>query len=209
MTQITEIAVTIEDGKKAVEEYAPARKASVTIKASVGEGQDGEVVLENIRRIADQKVHEIINNKPAKPVPKVAAVDAGASSPSAPSSETSAPSTAAASPEPEKPKATRGKGKTKDDLAQEAGIPVDSDPLGLGIQALPAEPAPPPPAEVTDLDLANAVSKKVTALGNTPEAVTKLTALLVEFGGRPAPKQARDIPQARRPEFLARLDALK
>jgi hypothetical protein len=202
--QITEVAVTIEDSLRHANDEFGRRKASVTVKGIVPEGEAPEAAIEYIRRLSDAKVNEILYNKPARQVPYPTDAGATALEPACDPSKTEAPNAAPASaPTPAvDPKATKPK-------AAKTAKEANNDPAGLGIQSLPpaekaAEPAKPVDTTITDLELANAITKKNNALGK-PEVIS---ALLVKFGGRPAPKQVRDIAQDQRKAFLAELDGL-
>jgi hypothetical protein len=61
---ITNGTVTFEDGVKAKEEFAPAKKAKVELSFSVPEGQDGVKWLDAVMQIATDKVDEILGRKP-------------------------------------------------------------------------------------------------------------------------------------------------
>jgi hypothetical protein len=202
LVNIIEVEVSIGDSARHSDDEYGRRKAEVTIKGIVPEGVNPEDAIEQVRRYADAKCHEIIHNKPARPVPPAASASA-------------TPLTGASSSPEQKSDAATPEGKTKADLEAEAvkaaGGKKASFPKAKGKGKAKKETKPEPDPEdgnkdatITDLDLANAITKKNTDLGK-PQAIS---ALLVEFGGRPAPKQVRDIPQEKRLEFLEKLEAL-
>lgn len=193
---ITNGSITIEDGTKAAEEYAPARKVSVTLAFAYDvEGLD---ILSAAADIANAKVTELLG-KTAKPKPATTA--------------------SATVPVTEK-KATKAKDKapekTKDDLAREAGLleetPAPTDPKLAtkkpddDLSELLGDEAPKP---ITDAELSSAAQKKnaTEKEKNTNWAPTKIRELVAEYAG--AGKQIRDIPAEKRQEFLTKLDALK
>jgi hypothetical protein len=189
---ISSISITIEDGVKKAEDYAPARKASVTLSASVVEGADPEAAIEWVRRLADAKVYEIIHNKPAKPVPIVA------SSPS---------SGGPSSPETKADAAPFSKNKGH----LEAAAVIAAGGKGKRFPPAKSEKKAEEPKEdasttdeISDQELANAVIKKNNIINN-PQLIS---GLLIEYGGRPAPKQVRDISQDQRAKFLEELEKL-
>ena len=57
---INSVSVTFENGVKR-EEYGPTRKAAVTISATVGENEDGAVVLAFISTLALAKVADLLS----------------------------------------------------------------------------------------------------------------------------------------------------
>lgn len=205
VVNIIEVEVSIGDSARHSDDEYGRRKAEVTIKGIVPEGVNPEDAIEQVRRYADAKCHEIIHNKPAKPVPSVASATATAS--------TGAPS----SPEQQADATTpSGKDKLEAEAVKAAGgkgpkFPgVDKKPAAKG-KAKPKakkdtlqDQKQPVTEEITDLDLANAITKKNASLGKPQE----ISALLAEYGGRPAPKQVRDIAQEQRAEFLEKLDKL-
>lgn len=200
---ITNGTVTIEDGKKAAEEYAPARKASVSISFSVDEGEDGDASLTAAGNLAQQHVHRLLHKIPAAGVAaeKLAI---------------------AAALKKEKPPA-----KTKADLAKEANVPAkdtvhkvtvdeelledeqtitsDGKVVEDDLNDLLGDSAPAP---ITDLELANAVQKKNAERKEADPnwAPAKIRDVISEYSGG---KRVNDIPAAKRAEFLKKIEALK
>lgn len=201
---ITNGTVTVEDGIKAKEEYAPARKVNVTIAFNVTEGQDGEKVANEAGDAANAAVHRLLGTtapvkvaKPGKP--------AAAATPAS---------------EPAKPALT-----DKDKLAAAAGLPVDD---GLGGASEPAKPAKPEkpakpaviednlddllgpeaPKPITDAELTDAAQKKnKSQKEKDPKwSPVKIRELCVKYAG--ADKHFRDIPADKRADFLKELEAL-
>jgi len=233
MTQlITGGIVSVEDGTKKSEEFAPARKVRVELHFDVPEGTDeGHRMLDSVAALADAKVKELLGHKPAAkaaaPKPEVAAALAAVETTLVPGS------TAAVQ-----------NAKTKDDLAREAGVsvgvvdgPKAPKPPGRPRKAQEAppapvndpaamveEPAPEPtvddfsvepevPAEIISDDEINRVVKVVNDRlgGPSSGAPVQIKTVIARF--RPADwgnKQftLRDIPQAVRQEFKDELKAL-
>lgn len=199
---ITSGTVSIEDGLKAKEEYAPARKVKVELAFGVPDGADGTHFLNGVTQIAEAKVAELLGRAP-KPNQPAAIADKQATI-----------TTPAAKPakieKAAKPKAPE---KTKADLeaemlaeasgpAAEPEIAADDD----NLDDILGEAAPDP---ITDKQLSDACVAKAAAnskvAGWEPK---KIRALIEEFTGAPG-KHNREIPAEKRPDFLKRLEALK
>lgn len=191
-------SVTVEDGLKKAEEYAPPRKVSVTINFATPEGQDATTFLETAKSLASASVTELLGGKIAAVVPKAATKKA----------ETVAKKT-------EEPKpADAPKERTKADLEaemmaelnapkKEPTVPVETadDIIGdLGVEA---------PQPVTDKELSDAIIAKANKMksvaGWDPK---KLRELVEKFVGAAGAKFAQ-IPAAKRHDFLRDLDGLK
>ena len=202
--------VQIEDGTKAKEEYAPARKVIVELRFEVPEGGDGSAMLDSVALQADNKLRQLLDR------PTIAATSfekLGAAL--APKKSTKAPAA---------PKATE---KTKAELAKELGLPT-TDTVHKAPEAALGEPEAPAapvqtdiedeleslgiaaPAPITDKELGDAASKKMAELKTKhgekfdPTAIRSLLTSYYEGGTRIA-----SIPVAKRPEFLAKLSELK
>jgi hypothetical protein len=221
-------SVTIEDGTKAKEEYAPARKVAVTINFAVPEGAVGQPFLDLAARAADNKVREMLGRPTVAPDVMRAAHEM---------LTTTAPKTAlqvveAVSAKTEKPaakpKAEKPAGKTKADLAKEAGLPTTDTVHKAPAEALDAldeTPAPVAPVSIgdeleslgidaapaiTDKELGDAANKKAIELrakhGDKYDP-TILRALLTSYYGTGT--RIASIPTDKRPEFMETLAALK
>lgn len=212
---ITSGTVFIEDGVKAKEEYAPARKASVTLNFAVPEGAAAQAYLDATATMARDKVTELLGRAAtAKIVPPASAATPLAAAPS------SAPKGAEIPKIPETPAkpTTRKKNdapageKTKADLEKEmlanAGktpeTPMieDEDPLSdlLGDTA---------PIPVTDKELSAAAIAKADKMKAVSGWDAKKIRLLVEkFAGK-AGSKFHEVPADKRHDFLKELDALK
>lgn len=208
--------VQIEDGTKAKEEYAPARKVIVELRFEVPEGGDGSAMLDSVALQADNKLRQLLN----RPTVAQAAMSASLDTPPMPTPEkTKAPAKAKAAP-----KATE---KTKAELAKELGLPT-TDTVHKAPEAALGEPEAPAapvqtdiedeleslgiaaPAPITDKELGDAASKKMAELKTKhgekfdPTAIRSLLTSYYEGGTRIA-----SIPVAKRPEFLVKLSELK
>lgn len=204
---ITNGTVTIEDGTKAKEDYAPARKVSVSISFSVPENGDGRQFLDAAGAIAQQQVQHLLG-RAVSPVKEPAKEPAPSAAPAAETPTAGAPS------------GKKKPAKTKADLAKEAGLPttdtVHKAPVQLDIE----EDLNPPeddlgdlidaPAPITDAEIAKAAQMK-NALQKQKDPnwqPQKLRDLITAYAG-PAPKKLTDIPAAKRQEFLDKLKALE
>jgi hypothetical protein len=75
MTAISGGVVSIEDGKKANEEYAPARKVRVELRFEVPEGSMAEKLLDATAVMANRKVMELLGHKEIEPSAPVQIVE--------------------------------------------------------------------------------------------------------------------------------------
>ena len=220
---ITGGTVAIEDGIKAKEDFAPARKVKVELSFSVPEGGDGVAFLDGVSAVAEGKLRELLGKAPAAPKPVQAATQAPVEAPAkAPAKPKAAKEKApAAPPAPEK---------TKADLAKEAGLPtkdivtkgpsdeelLEDEPTITAagkavaeeddLNDILGEAAPPP---VTDLELGKAAQEKnakMKAEHGEAWAPAKIRELISKYSDG---KRINDIPAAKRPQFLKELDALK
>lgn len=206
--QITGGSVTVEDGLKAKEEYAPARKIAVTLNFSTPEGGDGIALLDFVSAVANGRQLALLHGKAPAPAEATAKL------------ETPAPDTA-------KVKTTRAKTlvvpaeKTKDDLAREAGVLVDDldeAPKKAAVAEEKDELADllgdTPAVVVSDAELGKAAQEKNGDMkgkaGWAPEKIRELVGTYVQVDGKPKPgAKLQEIPQAQRSDFLKVLKALK
>lgn len=202
-TTINGGSVRIEDGLKAKEEYAPARKVAVELSFSVPEGQDGTTFLNHVTDIINAKVAEQLGGAAAPKTRKAALKPADAG----PAPKTTAPELS-----------------DKDKLAAAAGLPVGlNDELTGSGPAPAAKPATVPvvedslddmlgdsaPVPVTDAELAKAAQTKNAAMKDKPNwAPQKIRDLTKKFDADHTPPMFKNIPAAKRHEFLKELDAL-
>ena len=210
---ITNGSVSIEDGQKAKEEYAPARKVKVDLSFTVEEGADADATVKAAGDLAQAHVHRLIHTKA---IPVAAHI-------------------AAAAPAKEIPgvKSVSGKGiSDKDKLAAAAGVledPLNAAPAEAAkpkvkkekAAAAPAKPADEniddllgetAPKVVTDAELGAAAQKKMETMKDKAGwAPSKIRDLVKEIVKPEEGKvvQLKDVPQASRPEFLKRLSALE
>lgn len=192
--------VSIEDGIKAKEEFAPARKARVELTFSVPEGAEGQKYLNAVVDIANDKLAEILG-RPVMAKPVVTA-------------PVEAPKTTAKAPS------------DKDKLAAEQGLPTTSQQhkgetpaLVDDLEAPPAKTTVPKDdlddllgdtakTPVTDAELGKAAQAKNGAMKDKPGwAPEKIRKLIADYAGEG--KRINEIPAAKRHEFLERLEALK
>lgn len=198
---ITNGSVTVEDGKKANEEYAPARKVSVTlafaVPAEVTESAQAKVYLDTAASIADAKVNELL----------------GRAAPTASSVQVTPKKTAAKKTEASK--VEEPKERTKADLEAEmvaeveavsgkpATVPVDD---GNDLTDLLGDSAPAP---ITDKELSDACIAKANKMKSVAGWEAKrIRTLMEEFTGAPG-RRVVEIAVEKRREFLDKLEALK
>ena len=193
--------VSIEDGVKAAEEYAQARKVRIELSFAVAEGQEDVPFLERAADIANKKVAELLGRA------------------------VSAPVIVKVTPAAEKPKRGAAKDKStppaelsdKEKLAVQAGVVetpapiVDEDDLSDLIGETPKPP-------VTDAELAKAAQTtaarlKAAAEKATPPTTWSPAALRKLIKDYNPPEEAapavQKIPAAKRHDFLEALEALK
>lgn len=182
-----------------VEGY-PQVKARVELRFDVPEGGDAEAILDAVTAKAKTKVFEMLKAGGKAPTrttaaPAVAAADAGATAPAAPTT-------------------------TKEDLAKAAGVskadekkaakkaPAAAKKDGGGDATDMSEfdvPGTTPAEAMSDADLLAAVQKKNAALKN-PD---KIRALIGQYNPKPGePFQVKQIAAEQRADFITKLDAL-
>lgn len=226
---ITGGLVSVEDGIPAkTGDFDPKRKVKVELSFTVAEGSDAQPILDYVSKMAHAQVNALLG----KAKPETAAAPA-------PAVEGGKPETAAARKKRETAEAAAlaaaTPGKTKADLAKEAGLPVTSTQHKGTTAALVEEdelegdPAPAPVAEedaladllgdtapvpVTDQELGKAAQEKNGDMkgkpGWAPEKIRELVGKFVLVDGKPkAGAKLQEIPAAQRHDFLAQLKALK
>lgn len=211
---ITNGTITIEDGTKAKEEYAPARKVSVSITFSVPEGvtesAQSKIYLDTAASLADAKVREMLGRGPI--------------------SNMISTEIAKKIVEPAKPgRKKKEDAGTKAEQAEKLGLPTTdivskgNPPSQIDIEEIIEDMVPEAPeddiddllgdsapAPVTDAELAKAAQTKNGLMKQkAPDTwqPTKIRELIAEYAGQP-PKKITDIPSAKRREFLLKLEAL-
>lgn len=204
--------VSVEDGTKKSEEYAPPRKVRVELHFTLPEGtSDGQTFLDAVASQADTKVRELLGQKPA-----AAAAPKAAETPAA--TPRRGPGRPAAEPKPD----TKS---DKDKLAEAAGVAAEvkgkdapkPDPAAIVDDETSAvveeeeDPFSVPAAEevkpISDEELNSSVGKKHAILGKPP----LIRDLVATFKPEGWTKQftMRDIPQEKRADFLKKLSELK
>jgi hypothetical protein len=178
---VTGGVVSIEDGKKAAEEYAPARKVRVELHFSVPEGCDSEEFLDYTAEVADALVQELLGRQP----PRVAAKNTEKSASGVPQQAALV----------ENKTQVISKSMLLDAFAPEVPVEKPVTPLAL-------DNTPPSPAFVY-----NAVAQTQALIKNA-KAITAL--VKKHTADNPPEKQTvGGIPEANRVAFLADLEALK
>jgi hypothetical protein len=216
MAQVTGGTVSVEDGLKKQEEYAPPRKVQVILTFAVAEGEDYQSVFDAVSHAATNRVHSLLHGKPL--VSTVAQEPAaGEATPPKRKRRTAAEIAAAGA----SPIGSDGGAQTSDEdptnneenvihLPDEGAVEdetFDIEPAAEAAaeESFDIEPEPAAGEEITDADLNSAVQKKNAEIAN-PNAIRALIG-----GYNPDPKQAfqlRQIPAAKRAEFLSKLNAL-
>jgi len=189
---ITNGTVSVEDGKKAIEEYAPARKVRVELSFTVDEGADYNAVLHDAATLADKKVKELLGQK--------ASAAKG-------SADTSA---AAAVITDDKPKTTRKK--AAETLPPVESFPLDgaastaqpkADEASIGDDILGGDPAA-PKVDISDkalYDLVVSINAKV----KKPKEITELITKFCPQDG--VPPSLKRVPEGKRVEFIEAVKA--
>lgn len=223
MAQITGGLVSIEDGTKKQEEYAPPRKVRVDLTFTVGEGEDYSTTFDRASEAASNRVASLLGQKPSVVQTLAPATEANeATSPPAPrrtrrtNAQIEADNAAKAAGASQTGNA--GGEQTSDDPASldlgDGGGAIQlpdqtggDDPaaIGGGDEDWSAPPAQEDAKPVTDADLNSAVQKKNAEIAN-PDAIR---ALIGAYNPDPTqPFQLRQIPAESRGEFLTKLAAL-
>lgn len=220
---ITSGTVCIEDGLKAKEEFAPARKVKIELSFAVPDGQDGTAFLNGVASIAESKLQELLGRAPKTATTVVASVTPA--KPAEPAkAETAAQKKArekreAAEAADAAPKALE---KTKADLAREAGLPTDDELLEdepeIAANGKTVEPeedelgdllGDAAPTPITDIELGKAAQEKNAKMKSEHGekwAPSKIRDLITKFAG--AGKRINDIPADKRADFIKKLEAL-
>lgn len=181
---ITNGTVSVEDGTKANEDYAPARKVRVELSFSIDEGANEDAVLHDISLKASNKVLELLGRKKgAAPIE-------------------------AAPVEVEKPKATRKKAETlppvenfsieapKENTAKKPDETIIEDSI-LGVEEAPK-------IDVSDkamYDLVVAVNARI----KQPQNITKIITDFCPQDG--VPPSLKRVPEDKRVKFIETIKA--
>lgn len=214
-------SVTIEDGLKAKEEYAPARKVSITLNYSTPEDGDGVALLDYVIAVAQGRQAALLFSKAPTQVAAPAPV-AEAPKPETAAARKKREAAEAAAAEAAKPQ------RTKADLEREMLTAAGAKPEADELEEEPAASTAPAtekdeladllgdtaPAPVTDAELGKAAQEKNGDMkgktGWAPEKIRELVGKFVLVGGKPKPgAKLQEIPAAQRHDFLAKLKALK
>lgn len=211
---ITSGTIAIEDGIKAKEEFAPARKVKIELSFAVPEGQDGAAFMHGVARVAEDKLASMLGRAPK--------TDTTVKAPAAeePAVETTAQKKAREKREAAAAAKPAGE-KTKDDLAREAGLPV-ADKV--------EKPAPVKPVDEDDLsdvlgeaapvakvisdkelgEIAGKINAKKKAELGDKWAPSKIREIVAQFTGKKVSDVPKitEVPADKRVEFVAALEAL-
>lgn len=188
--------VSIEDGIKKAEEYAPPRKVRVELRFEVPEGSDeGERFLDGVAALASAKVAELLGVATAPASAPATDTDA-AKRAYAEKLSGGTPTPAAKPVKPPKPKAAVAV------KPAEKSEPVAAEET---IDDFLDDPKPEPAVELTDKFLSDECTKVSKVIGGG----TKIRALIETFGPEGKKISLREIPQDKRQEFLDKLSQLK
>lgn len=195
--------VSIEDANPPPADYTPARKVNVQVTFN---GTDPAALESNLARaatFASVKVAELLGRTPA-PLSAAPAED-GATSVRTRKARSTAATSATAEPiadESAEVAAARAR------IIDEGRELITEDPFAVGGQTVEEDAfdiGTVQPAEVTDADLNAAIQKKNGEI-NDP---TKIRTLIATFNPDPTKAfQVREIVQAQRPDFIAKLEKL-
>jgi len=205
---ITSITVCFGNGTKR-EEYAPIKKAEVTITAAVAEGEDGAVVLSQISHLALAKVADMLSApRPATTAEAQAALQ---DRDEMLMPEIKEAQQAAAGEPPAR--RTRAPNKPKEEAApaSQPSSPVSEEPkpeliLTAQEEAQDEWAAGPDATPVTDQELLSATSKRAGELGAREPIVKLIASFATRTEG--APFKVQEIPAAQRKDYLAKLAKL-
>lgn len=224
---ITGGIVSVEDGIKAKEEFAPARKARVELHFDVPEGADHDAHVGGVVEVAKAHLHRILHGKATEATAHVAAATGAAAAKPA---EPAKPETAAARKKREAAEAAaaaKPAEKTKADLEAEMLASLGAKPAAQSDDELleegAAAPAAKPAAEeddlndllgdskpvvITDKELGDAVQKKNAERKQADPnwAPAKIRDIISKFSGG---KRVNDIPADKRADFLKEIEAVK
>ena len=205
---ITHGVVSVEDGVKANEEYAPARKVRVELSFDVAEGSDPRKVLDAVSVTANAQVRSLLHQAPEIVVKRAETALVAAAPPA--DAEVNDPSDVDA-----KIAAAVAKTAARKAAAKAAkAVEPEADPAGIG-DIEPDAPAPvkeaaideiEPDPEVTDAQVHEAIQKCNARINDTAAIKT----LIGSYRTDPTkPFSASMIPQTSRADFLARLANMK
>lgn len=245
MSTVKSGSISVEDGVRAVEEYAPARKVRVELHFEVAEGTNAESAMNRIAVLANAQVRALLHQAPevveAKAEAALTAADAGVNDPADVDAKVAAIVAKSAATKAK----NRAANAAKEGLGDLPGEPVQPAPptedAGLsapvlsavssvtepGLDDLPGEIDPghsvlpasqgtdvaldvlddilsAGPAEITNEQLADAVTARNGIIKNNDA----IKGLIGSFSAGVRPFHAAMIPQAQRPDFLAKLAAL-
>lgn len=211
LNAITGGVVSVEDGIKASEEYAPARKVRVELQFDIASSStDVSSIIELVSARASQQVAILLGRATSEPVR--VQIETAAATP---------PKRGRGRPPKETPAETTGNADLDAALDLEAVTNLTTEELALRSAedfdpTAPIEPAPTPTedaldltsgstAPITDADLNAAVQKKNATLNDPP----KIRDLIGSFNpDKTKAFQLREIPAGQRPLFLEKLEAL-
>jgi hypothetical protein len=204
MTNITGGLVSIEDGKKAAEEFAPARKVRIELKFDIPEGDETERVLDAVIALAQSRVASTIAGTKAKaptaaPKPVEPKPDAPATGKT--KADLEAEMLAAAS-KPKKPPSAAAKPKDDEVLGSEPTVVEAEKPAEDSLDDVLGDPAP--AKDITDADLTSAITKKNAEI----KAPAKIRDLITKYTPEGKAPSAALIPKEKRSEFLDGLSKL-
>lgn len=185
---ITNGMVSVEDGKKALEEYAPARKVRVDLHFTVDEGADEKAVLHDAGVVADAQVRKLLGMKATDVAEKAAVIDAPVAEkkPGRKKAET-LPAVETFSIEGETAKVQPKADETL----------IDDSILGGGVE-------PAPKVDVSDkalYDLVVSINAKV----KKPKEITEIITRFCPQDG--VPPSLKRVPEAKRVEFITAVKA--
>lgn len=211
-TQITGGLVSVEDGLKKPEEYAPPRKVRVELNFNVEDGDDASSLIEYAADLASQQVARQLGQSTKAVEKPVTQAGEPAAETQRRTRRTKAQIEAdeAAAREKAAGASTTGDAggeQTSADFDPTAFVEDEPAAAGDGLDLSEFDVQPEAEAEViTDADLNSAVQKKNAELADPP----KIRELIGSYN--PDPKsvfQLRQIPAGQRREFLNKLAALK
>lgn len=223
MTIITGGVVSVEDGRKAAEEYAPPRKVRVELRFDnppENSGEDADKLIKAVGLLASSNVAALLGQKatavPYTPGPRQAEpgpslTGAKAKTPEEIATADALKAASAAKVHPDKP--PTGKKVAKAPVAEPDPV-LDGTPAPAAVSDDISDLTGEPAKEITDADLNSATGKKNAALGAAAQKAgvqyspAKIRALVEGFGPEGKKITLKEIPQGKRQEYLDKLAEL-
>lgn len=212
MTDTHHIQVSVEDGTKAKEEYGVNRKVNVSLSADTEDFDRIEAITEHLSNLANRQVSKLLGRVSPPDLKVVGGTEAPAETPeaTAPARRTRRTAAQIEADNAAKAKPAADPAAVTDDAPAADDFQIEGDATPAEDTAAAADDFSIEPEEtseeISDAALNAAVQRKNAELSD-PEAIRA-----VIKGYNPDPTKAfqlREIPQAKRAEFISKLNELK